>query len=132
MARARRSQERKSPRKLGCLRAVVVSCLLGVALFYAIISASLFLLRWINPPFTAVQIQRRVSSWFQSESYTKRYQFVKLGNISPNLQHAVVAAEDARFYVHHGFDWNQIRLAAQEDLEEHRERGASTITQQLV
>lgn len=92
----------------------------------------LFLLRWINPPFTAVQIERRVSSWAESEPYSKRYKFVSLNRISPNLQHAAIAAEDARFYEHHGFDWNQIRLAAAEDLEEHRERGASTITQQLV
>ena len=52
--------------------------------------------------------------------------------ISPNLQHAVIAAEDARFYQHHGFDWQQIEIAADEDWEGRRRRGASTLTQQLV
>ncbi len=64
--------------------------------------------------------------------YQKRYKFVPLRQISPDLQHAVVAAEDARFYQHHGFDWRQIQIAAQEDLEGERTRGASTLTQQLV
>jgi monofunctional biosynthetic peptidoglycan transglycosylase len=106
--------------------------LAATALFYTVIVSALLLLRWMDPPFTAVQIERRASSWFQSAPYAKRYKFVPLDHISPNLQHAVIAAEDARFYHHHGFDWEQIRDAVAEDLEEHRERGASTITQQLV
>jgi len=48
------------------------------------------------------------------------------------VQHAVIAAEDGRFYQHHGFDWQQIQIAARQDLEGERTRGASTITQQLV
>ena len=104
----------------------------AVALFYVAICLSLVFLRYINAPTTAVQIERRISSWFRATPYTKRSRFVPLDRISLNLQHAVVAAEDARFYQHHGFDWNQIRIAAEEDVEEHRERGASTITQQLV
>jgi len=55
-----------------------------------------------------------------------------MNQISPELQHAVVAAEDARFYQHHGFDWHEIQIAAEDDLEGTRSRGASTITQQLV
>jgi monofunctional biosynthetic peptidoglycan transglycosylase len=52
--------------------------------------------------------------------------------ISPDLQHAVIAAEDARFYQHHGFDWRETQIAAEDDLEGDRRRGASTLTQQLV
>ncbi len=64
--------------------------------------------------------------------YHERYKFIPLSQISPDLQHAVVAAEDARFYQHHGFDWHEIQIAAEDDLEGDRVRGASTITQQLV
>ncbi|MDR5726372.1 MAG: transglycosylase domain-containing protein [Terriglobia bacterium] len=39
---------------------------------------------------------------------SRRCEFVPLREISPNLQHAVVSAEDARFYLHHGFDWHQV------------------------
>jgi monofunctional glycosyltransferase len=133
LARSRKPPRKKSAAKQRhFFRAAFLVLLAAVALFYGVIAGMLVLLRWVNPPFTAVQIERRVSSWFQPEPYTKRYKFVSLNRISPNLQHAAIAAEDARFYQHHGFDWNQIRLAATEDLEEHRERGASTITQQLV
>ncbi len=44
----------------------------------------------------------------------------------------MIAAEDARFYQHHGFDWHQIEIDAQGDMEGERMRGASTLTQQLV
>ena len=96
--------------------------------------AALLLLsaRWIDPPTTAVQIQRRLQAWADHKPYRKRYNFIPLRQISPNLQHAVIAAEDARFYQHHGFDWHEIQIAADDDLEGGRFRGASTITQQLI
>ena len=89
-------------------------------------------MRWIDPPTTALQTERRIESFFSSGPYEKRYQFVPLSRISPDFQHAVISAEDGRFYVHHGFDWHAIQLAAQEDLEGGRTRGGSTLTQQLV
>ena len=88
--------------------------------------------RWIDPPTTAVHIQRRVQAWMHRKPYQERYQFIPLSQISPNLQHAVIAAEDTRFYQHHGFDWHAIQLAAEEDMEGGRIRGGSTLTQQLV
>src|SRR6185437_11839831 len=90
-------------------------------------------LRWIDPPTTAVHMQRRVQAWIHRKPYHERYQFVPLSQISPNMQHAVISAEDARFYQHHGFDWDAMQDAAQDDLEGGgRIRGGSTITQQLV
>jgi monofunctional biosynthetic peptidoglycan transglycosylase len=77
-------------------------------------------------------MQRRLQSWFHAGSYHARYKFVPMRQISPDLQHAVVAAEDARFYQHHGFDWHAIQLAAEEDMQGGKIRGGSTITQQLV
>jgi monofunctional biosynthetic peptidoglycan transglycosylase len=87
--------------------------------------------KWINPPTTMVRMQRQVQSW-GGKPYLARYKFVPLNQISPNLQHAVVSAEDARFYQHDGFDWHQVQIDAAEDMEGGRVRGASTITQQLV
>ncbi len=88
--------------------------------------------RWINPPTTAVHAERRMQAWMRGKPYRERYEYVPLSRISPNLQHAVIAAEDARFYQHHGFDWHQIRLDADEDMDGGRLRGASTLDQQLV
>lgn len=88
--------------------------------------------RWVDPPTTAVHVERRMQAWLDDKPYRERYDFVPLSQISPNLQHAVIAAEDARFYEHHGFDWHQMQIAAEGDLDGGRVRGASTITQQLV
>ena len=89
-------------------------------------------LRWIDPPTTAVHIERRVQALVHGTPYHERYTFVPIGQISPSLQHAVISAEDGRFYHHHGFDWHAIQKAAEEDMEGGRIRGGSTLTQQLV
>jgi len=103
-----------------------------LALFWLLAALTLVAARWIDPPTTAVHIQRRLQALIHSTPYSEHYTFVPLSQISPNLQHAVVAAEDARFYQHHGFDWHAIQVDAQEDLEGGRVRGGSTLTQQLV
>ncbi len=100
--------------------------------FYLLAALALAGLRWVNPPFTAVQAQRRIEARLHRTPYHKRYTFVSLNRISRDFQHAVIAAEDARFYEHHGFDWNQVQIAFDESMEGGRTRGASTITQQLV
>ena len=107
---------------------------MGLALvaLWLLAALSLVAARWIDPPTTAVHIERRVQAWIHRTPYQEHYKFIPLSQISPNLQHAVVAAEDARFYQHHGFDWHAIQLAAEEDLEGDRTRGGSTLTQQLV
>ena len=105
---------------------------IGVVLLWSLAALILLAARWIDPPTTAVHIQRRLQAWTHRTPYHKRYKFTPLGQMSPNLQHAVIAAEDARFYQHHGFDWHEVQIAAEDDLEGGRVRGASTITQQLV
>jgi monofunctional biosynthetic peptidoglycan transglycosylase len=88
--------------------------------------------RWVDPPTTAVHVERRVQAWMEHKPYRERYTFIPLSQISPDFQHAVIAAEDARFYQHHGFDWGAIQKDAKEDMEGERMRGGSTLTQQLV
>ncbi len=116
---------------------VLLAAGLIILAFYGAVILALFGLRWIDPPTTSVQIARRVESWFRKpgpgfQPYHKEYIPVPLSRIAPNLQHAVISAEDARFFKHNGFDWKEIEQAANNDLEGRRLRGASTITQQLV
>ena len=101
-------------------------------LLWLLAALTLVAARWINPPTTAVHVQRRIQAWIHHAPYHERYKFVPLSQISPDLQHAVIAAEDGRFYEHHGFDWHAIEIAAEDDMEGGRMRGGSTITQQLV
>jgi len=105
---------------------------IGVVPLWSLAALILVATRWIDPPTTAVHIQRRLQAWIRHTPYSKRYKFIPLNQISADLQHAVIAAEDTRFYQHHGFDWTEIQIAAEDDLEGDRTRGASTITQQLV
>jgi len=55
-----------------------------------------------------------------------------LYEISPNLVRAVVAAEDARFCEHHGFDFEAMRKAFANNQRGRRLRGGSTISQQTA
>lgn len=58
---------------------------------------------------------------------------VPLSDISPHMQHAVIAIEDERFYKHQGYDPEAIARALFTDLQTgHIVEGASTITQQYV
>jgi len=106
--------------------------LIGVLVLWSLAVVLFVAARWIDPPTTAMHVERRLQAWIHHDPYQKRYRFIPLRQILPNLQHAVIAAEDARFYQHHGFDWREIHLAAKEDMEGGRRRGGSTITQQLV
>jgi len=114
------------------LRSFVRSLIVGALLVWSIAALLLVIVRWVDPPTTAVHIQRRLQAWIHHTPYQERYKFVPLTEISPDLQHAVIAAEDTRFYQHHGFDWRETQIAAEDDLEGDRRRGASTLTQQLV
>jgi len=121
----------RTPRKIS-FRSVLKWLAITVASLWLLAALTLVALKWIDPPTSAVHIERRVEAWIHHQPYHLRYEFVPLGQISPDLQHAVVAAEDERFYLHHGFDWHAIEIAAEEDEKGGRIRGGSTITQQLV
>ncbi len=115
------------------LRVVLRKAGLVLLAYYGLCTLCLLLYNVIDPPTTGVQMQRRVESWFEDDDYAKRYEPVSRETLSPHLRHAVVAAEDARFYEHWGIDWQAIRQALKDNKEPGRtRRGGSTITQQLV
>jgi monofunctional biosynthetic peptidoglycan transglycosylase len=120
-------------RKRGWLRAMLIWVATVVAAFYLVAALVLVAVRWVNPPLTMVQAQRRVEAWVHRKPYTRRQQWAPLGAIAPSLQHAVIAAEDGRFFQHHGIDWKEVQKVVDKDVEDGRlGRGGSTITQQLV
>ncbi len=62
-----------------------------------------------------------------------KYTWVAYDRISGNLKRAMVAAEDAKFVDHEGFDWDGIQLAMEKNQKKGRVvAGGSTITQQLA
>ena len=122
----------KPPLRTRFLRPFIRWFVISLGLLWSLAALILVAARWIDPPTTAVHIQRRLQAWIHHTSYRERHKFIPLSQISADLQHAVIAAEDANFYQHHGFDWHEIQIAAEDDLEGDRTRGASTITQQLI
>lgn len=59
--------------------------------------------------------------------------YVKLKSISPYMIHALIAAEDAAFYSHKGFDWHEMEASFETNLKNGKiARGGSTLTQQLA
>ncbi len=122
----------KAPRRRSWLRSIVRWVIFVCAGLWLVCALLLVAARWINPPTTAVHVERRLEAWLHHRPYHMHYEYVPLSRISPNLQHAVIAAEDARFYQHHGFDWHAMESAAQHDMDGGRIRGGSTLTQQLV
>ena len=62
-----------------------------------------------------------------------KHKWVPYGNISNHLKRALIAAEDARFVDHEGFDWEGIAKAYQKNMKKGRVvAGGSTISQQLA
>jgi len=120
------------PHRRSSLRSTLRWLVIVVVALWSLAALSLVAMRWIDPPTTAVHMQRRLQAWIHHKPYREQYTFIPLSQISPNLQHAVIAAEDGRFYKHHGFDWQAIQKDAQQDMEGDRIRGGSTLTQQLV
>jgi len=86
-----------------------------------------------NPTGTALMESRKAQAIEKAQSTRQKWKWVPLNRISTNLQRAVVAAEDASFFSHEGFDWDGIRDAAINNFEAGKmKRGGSTITQQLA
>lgn len=86
-----------------------------------------------NPATTTLMERRHAQAREQGRPLARHWTWVTLSRISPHLQRAVIAAEDASFFVHEGFDWEGIKDAALHNLEAGElKRGGSTITQQLA
>lgn len=81
----------------------------------------------VNPPHTALMSYREQNGTHGHPLW------VPLTQIAPELRQAVIVAEDANFYRHHGVDWEAVWDAFERNVEEGRlYRGGSTITQQLA
>ncbi|MDF0652203.1 MAG: monofunctional biosynthetic peptidoglycan transglycosylase [Nitrospira sp. LK265] len=91
------------------------------------------LLARTNPTSTALMDHRLARAAEQGRTGKRQWIWTPLSRIAPELQRAVIVAEDASFFVHEGFDWEGIRDAALYNLEAGElKRGGSTITQQLA
>ncbi len=104
------------------LRAALVLLSVAAALSLASVAA----LRWLEPPATFAILRDRLGP------HPVFHRPVALSAISPHMVRAVIAAEDAGFCRHRGFDLAAIREALLDMEAGGRLRGASTISQQTA
>jgi len=111
--------------------------------FAALVLAALLWLAWIaghigwyrfHPPGeTAFMAQRMDEAHAKNPKVALRYIWVPYAQMSTQLKRAMIAAEDAKFADHGGFDWDGIQNALEKNRKKGRVvAGGSTITQQLA
>jgi monofunctional glycosyltransferase len=105
----------------------ILRILLRVALVLLVVPVAFVgLYRFIDPPATPLMVIRTI------EGQGWRHRPVPIGSVSPALLRSVLAAEDARFCGHWGFDLAEIRAAVGDWQGGDALRGASTISQQTA
>lgn len=86
-----------------------------------------------NPEQTAFMSLRAEELRQKNPPVKMRHQWVPYTRISVHLKRAMIAAEDAKFVEHEGFDWDGIQRALEKNQKKGRVvAGGSTITQQLA
>jgi monofunctional biosynthetic peptidoglycan transglycosylase len=90
---------------------------------------------WVehNPTTTAFMESRLNEMQTQDPQARLSQQWVYYSGISTHLKRALIAAEDAKFLEHEGFDWEGIQVAYEKNIKKGRiVAGGSTISQQLA
>ena len=81
----------------------------GLALFFSSTILAVVVYRFVPVYITPLMVIRCFQQAADGESIKMSHHWVSLGKISPHLPVAVMASEDQRFLVHHGFDFNAIQ-----------------------
>jgi monofunctional biosynthetic peptidoglycan transglycosylase len=113
---------------------LTLAALAAVAfLWLAWIAGHIAWYRFYPPGETAFMAQRMDELREKNAKAALQYRWVPYSRISVQLKRAMIAAEDAKFAEHGGFDWDGIRNAFEKNRKSGRVvGGGSTITQQLA
>jgi len=88
---------------------------------------------WVNPGETRFMEIRLAELRQKNPQAQLKQQWVPYERISPHLKRAIIAAEDAKFVDHEGFDWEGMQKALEKNQKKGRfVAGGSTISQQLA
>ena len=100
--------------------------------FFAISLFLVVLFKFIPVPFTPLMVIRSIEQKTDGKPMILSHDWVPLEDISPNLQKAVIASEDQHFLSHHGFDFNALEKAYENNQKGKKIKGGSTISQQTA
>ena len=112
----------------------IVAALLLVLLLYQLwIFAHIFWWIKFNPATSSFMDNRLEVMQNKNPDAELQHQWVPYSKISNHLKRALIAAEDAKFVDHEGFDWEGIQKAYEKNLRKGKiVAGGSTISQQLA
>jgi monofunctional biosynthetic peptidoglycan transglycosylase len=107
---------------------------LGLILLYQLwIFLHIIWWKYYNPSNSAFMEDRLVVLHEKNPDAKLRHKWLPYDKISLNLKRALVAAEDANFMEHEGFDWDAIQRAYERNMKKGKVvAGGSTISQQLA
>ncbi|RYG51834.1 MAG: monofunctional biosynthetic peptidoglycan transglycosylase [Chitinophagaceae bacterium] len=98
----------------------------GISIFLVI------LFRFVPVPFTPLMVFRFFENTSDKKEVYFSHDWESIDNISPHLQKAVIASEDATFLKHYGFDFEAMEKAFKSNEKGRKIRGGSTISQQTA
>ena len=104
----------------------------AVALFFVSTILAVVAYRFIPIYITPLMLIRCAEQVKEGRNLQLHHHWIPLNEMSPHMPVAVMASEDGRFLLHHGFDFDAIGKAIDENRKGKRQRGASTITQQTA
>ncbi|MFY7938805.1 MAG: monofunctional biosynthetic peptidoglycan transglycosylase [Flavobacterium sp.] len=97
-----------------------------ISLFFVV------LYKFVPVPYTPLMVIRYFENKSAGKNIETKHHWVPIEDISKNLQKAVIASEDGRFFEHNGMDFSAMRKAAVGNFKGKKLKGGSTITQQTA
>ena len=120
-----KTRKAKTKKKRRGLLASLLLLVFGVTVAFPVLWVLAY--RFVPPPVTSLMLIRL------AQGRGLDYRWRGINDISPTLAQAAIASEDARFCLHHGFDFTAMEKAmAHKDRRPNRIRGGSTISQQTA
>ena len=89
-------------------------------------------MRWTQPPITGTRVQRAFQAAANGDLPRQHHDWIPRDRISDELVQAVLISEDQRFWLHGGFDLDQVEAALADRERGAPLRGASTLTMQCA
>jgi len=115
------------------LKRLLLACFALLLLYQLWLFGWVLWWNWVNPERTRFMAIRLEELRQQDPQAGLKKQWVTYDRISRHLKHAIIAAEDAKFVDHEGFDWEGIQHAIEKNQKKGRVvAGGSTISQQLA
>ncbi|MFA6237693.1 MAG: monofunctional biosynthetic peptidoglycan transglycosylase [Bacteriovorax sp.] len=103
-----------------------------VAGFVVFSVSAVVIYRFVPVPYTPLMFWKSTVSIFEGNFVGIEKKWVPLESIARPMQNAVIKAEDAKFYIHNGFDFEAIEKAMKYNKTHKKKKGASTISQQTA